>query len=540
MSTVTGTLQDKAGNPLDGFITFTPSVATIDDGVIKTLEPVTAPVTGGTFTIEVQANDVGTPQDWSYQVFEDVPGGRTYNVLVTSGTHDLAELAPVEETSTGSIVLIPGPQGEQGPQGIQGPKGDTGDQGPKGDQGIQGIQGPIGLTALTPGYYPRDSLTGPATTDITSFATGATPDGTLNEQYIINSNTLPAVWPVDAWGPTAPITSNTYTVKTSNSGVATVATYRMMTDAPKFSMLTFATNFMADLYIDGKPYASNPISLVATTGYGAYGFQTITFPSAKPRLIEWRSISGVASIYVAKPYRVWKPAPEANPTIAVVGDSFVLPTTMNDASAGQVTSGAWLRGTYQRMASLLGVTGLITDGIGGTGYLAPSASNRPYTHTSRLAWLSAANPDVIIVHGGGCNDLYNSYTVSQTITAAVGYFQTLRSTFPKARLVFVEGFSPPVFTPATYNPNYIAIRQGVQAGVGITNMYYLDVATSRPPLTGSGYVTATTGDGNSDIYIGSDGAHPTVRGHEYIRNVLAGKIRKVLADDGRLNGTLVR
>ena len=403
---------------------------------------------------------------------------------------------------------------------------------------VNGSQGPTGPAGPSGWYFPRDSFTGPATSDITSVATGAAADGTLNEQYVIASNTLPTPWPVDVYGPSI-ISNNTYITKTSVSSVATVATYRIMTDAPKISLFVSATNFMADLFIDGKPYASNPITLAATTGYGAYGFQTITFPSAKPRLIEWRSVSGLVGIYVAKPYRAWRPAPEANPKIAVVGDSYVLPTTMNDASTGQVTAGNYLRGTYQRMTTLLGVTSLVTDGIGGTGYLAGGGSSLPYTHSSRLSWLTSASPDVIIIHGGGCNDLYNSFTVNQTITAATSYFQGLRNSFPKARLIFVEGFSPPVFTPATYNPNYIAIRQGVQAAVGISNMYYLDIATTRPSLTGSGYVTATNGTGNSDIYVGSDGAHPTIKGHEYIRNVLAGKIRRVLADDGRLDGTLV-
>lgn len=191
------------------------------------------------------------------------------------------------------------------------------------------------------------------------------------------------------------------------------------------------------------------------------------------------------------------------------------------------------------MNSLLGVSNIVTDGIGGTGYIAGGGTNLPYGHSSRIAWLTSANPDVVIVHGGGANDLNSGQTVNQTITGAISYLQTVRSNLPKARIIFVEGFAPPGFTPATYNPNYIAVRQGVQAGVGISNIYYLDIATTRPPLNGSGYVTAANGTGNSDIYVGSDAVHLTIKGNEYVRNILAPKIRRVLADDGRLDGTLI-
>jgi hypothetical protein len=77
-----------------------------------------------------------------------------------------------------------GPQGEQGPVGPQGPAGATGPQGPQGLQGPQGIQGPKGDTGDTGPQGP----TGPA------GATGATAGegittGTANSIYASNGTT---------------------------------------------------------------------------------------------------------------------------------------------------------------------------------------------------------------------------------------------------------------------------------------------------------------------------------------------------------------
>ena len=71
-----------------------------------------------------------------------------------------------------------GDTGEQGPQGIQGPKGDkgeTGEAGPEGPQGPQGIAGANGSKIVT-------------ATDLTNE--GAAPEGTVEGDYAIDTNTL--------------------------------------------------------------------------------------------------------------------------------------------------------------------------------------------------------------------------------------------------------------------------------------------------------------------------------------------------------------
>lgn len=345
---------------------------------------------------------------------------------------------------------------------------------------------------------------------------------------------------VEAFGKMTILTNN-WSAKTSNNGIATVSTYRFMCDGDKISLFTYAGGFAIDLYVNGKPYAGNHILPVATTGFAPYGFQNFVFPSAKPRLIELRMIGGMAGLYTQKPYRIWKPPADSRPKIAVVGDSFVAPTVMSDTAAGGAGNALYLRGIYQRLPMLLGLPHLVTDGIGGTGYVAGAAGNRPYTHAERVQWAQDVNPDVFIVHGGGANDLYNDHPLS-TINATINtYFRTLREKLPFAKLVFVEGFAPPLNGFNENNPDYITIRQTAQAALADVGVYYIDVATTEPWITGqpNGWVTANAGDGNSNVYIGSDAVHLSVKGNTYLRHRLASKLLKILADDGTLLNQLI-
>lgn len=399
----------------------------------------------------------------------------------------------------------------------------------------------LGEKIKIPQYIPKESYAGPASTDNPTMTAGVAWDAAFNEVYITNAGALPPIWPVDCWGDMS-IDSNTWSAKTNVNALATVATYRFMADGPEILVFTYAAGFVMDIFIDGRPYNANPFTPVATSGYAPFGVQKMVFGSDKPegRLIEIRMIGGLVSVSTKKPYRIWKPAPDPNPKVAVVGDSFVFPTVMSDTASG-AASEAWSNGAYQRMPALLGITSMTSDGIGGTGYIAPSGSNLPYTHPNRLAWLNRLKPDVIVMHGGGANDLYTGNSVADTITAATNHFKALRAQHPNAKLVFVEGFAPPLFMPSTFNPNYKAIREGVQTNLAAEGVgaYFLDIATTRPPFNGTGYVTAPNGSGNSDIYIGSDGVHPTVKGNKYIRGIVAPKLRRVLADQGELVGKLI-
>jgi lysophospholipase L1-like esterase len=50
------------------------------------------------------------------------------------------------------------------------------------------------------------------------------------------------------------------------------------------------------------------------------------------------------------------------------------------------------------------------------------------------------------------------------------------------------------------------------ASVGIP---YVDLLSPNP-WTGTGNAGATTGSGNCDVFVSSDGTHPTAAGHDFI------------------------
>lgn len=377
---------------------------------------------------------------------------------------------------------------------------------------------------------------GPVTTDITSVVQTNAGDGTLTQQYILgNSAAVPSTYPgrMNLVAPKAQ--TNAFGYWEPDYPVLGGHIFSVMTDAPKIAFRAgyLSTSYAYQVFVDGAPVTLDPV-----VGNGQQ-FLILTFPTAVPRLIEISTRGAFGSIYMAPPYRAWSPGPLPSPKILVMGDSYAM-STVYAADGSTATAGEF--GMYHRIRGDLGCVNLSVDGVGGTGYIQRNASglgapNNNYA--DRLPLALALAPDVLIVHGGGANDLYFGASTAQVIAAATALFESARAERPHAKLVFVEGFAPPGFTPGTFNPNYIAIRQGLQAALADVGVYYIDVATTSPWISGTGKIGATTGNGNSDIYVGTDGTHLAIRGHDYVRARMATCLRRILADDGSLTNTLI-
>lgn len=323
---------------------------------------------------------------------------------------------------------------------------------------------------------------GPITTDITSIVQSATPDSTLTQAYTIpNSGALPANYPVDFGVALMNAAANAFGYIESTYPVLGGHLMSFYTDAPKIALkFGYCTSGYAyQVFVDGAPVTLDPV-----VGNGGL-YLTMVFPtSGRARLIEIYTRSGIGTLYMATPFRAWKPKPRPKPKIIVVGDSYAMTTSYD--SAGNALPYEY--GIYHRMGADIGVPNMGVDGVGGSGYLQRNAGgvggpNNNYT--DRLSSTIALNPDVVVIHGGGANDLANGYTQAQVITSATSLFQTLRAALPNAKLVFVEGFSPPAFF--TYQAGYVAISAALRTALVDTGVYYIDVATTAPWLTGSGY-----------------------------------------------------
>lgn len=102
--TVTGTFVDAAGNPLSGYVSFTPSITAVTDDAIVPAREVRIPLdTDGKFETELAATDDAdwAATDFTYLVKEVIGGAllRSYNIEVlaaTVGDLDLSEITPVD------------------------------------------------------------------------------------------------------------------------------------------------------------------------------------------------------------------------------------------------------------------------------------------------------------------------------------------------------------------------------------------------------------------------------------------------------------
>lgn len=284
-----------------------------------------------------------------------------------------------------------------------------------------------------------------------------------------------------------------------------------------------------------------PVGVYAPTSLGQSVFHTVLFSDSRPRLIDIRTWTYLKGIYTQKPYELWKPPPRRGPRVLVIGDSWT--------SSSSVVSNV-MNAAYWDIGPLIGSEDVHVDHFGGTGYTVGHTGNggggTSYLHRaenlviSGKTWdISELNPEIIVVHGGGHNDRYKGKTNVEVVAGVVQMFTRLRERCPNAKLVFVEGFTPPsiVSTIPEINEDFISIRQAAQEALAQVGVYYIDVATTRPWVRGLGTTAIPNSDGeNSSIYVVSDGFHLNDSGHGYLRARIASGINVIKTDNGeRLN-----
>lgn len=249
----------------------------------------------------------------------------------------------------------------------------------------------------------------------------------------------------------------------------------------------------------------------AITATGAYYRLPVTFATREQRLLEFEGYGlPFAGVIVGPNDTVWQPQGRG-PRCIIVGDSY---------TEGTGATGSAVTGWAKTFADMMDWPDVFNSGVGGTGYLATGASGRVKFRDRLTADVINWNPDIVIV-AGGCNDNAASASALQTEVDLV--FSTLRTALPLAQLICVGPFFPGGLA-ATYLPVQTSIFAGAQPYVLGT----IDTAVA-PWFTGTGKVGATTGSGNSDLYISSDGTHPTQAGHDYMGQRMAEGVSALLA-----------
>ena len=109
--TLTGSFVDVNGNTVDGSIRFTPIAIVIDTDQNQILinRAITETLVSGAFSIVLPTtndSDV-TPIPFAYKVEEIFSGGRTYFIVLPTGTTsiDLADLSPAVDSATAAAFV---------------------------------------------------------------------------------------------------------------------------------------------------------------------------------------------------------------------------------------------------------------------------------------------------------------------------------------------------------------------------------------------------------------------------------------------------
>ena len=202
-------------------------------------------------------------------------------------------------------------------------------------------------------------------------------------------------------------------------------------------------------------------------------------------------------------------APPAEPRVraVVLGDSF---------TEGMAAVGYSFDNYAAQLGYLAGWKDMYQSGVGATGYLAAPSPKLKFR--DRLATdVFPFNPHVLVV-AGGINDTGSSKAELQAEATAV--FDAVAKNLPNT-IVFVIGPWSPGF-PRTEQ------RDAIKAAVGTrANFYFIDNVAEQWQ-TGTGNVAHPKGDGNGDVYVSDDGAHPSAAGHVYLAGKVAAAVKQVL------------
>jgi len=119
------------------------------------------------------------------------------------------------------------------------------------------------------------------------------------------------------------------------------------------------------------------------------------------------------------------------------------------------------------------------------------------------------------------------YTLSAIQSAAAALWTGLRAAYPTATIMLVGPWSSGSNQP----PIYGQISNALEAQAAIT----LPPINGQTPfvnlqgtITGTGNEGAPANNGNADIYIASDGVHPTDAGHTYIAQLVSKQFQRLL------------
>ena len=295
------------------------------------------------------------------------------------------------------------------------------------------------------------------------------------------------------------------------------------TDEPVFEWKTRGVAGHAwRLVVDGELAFENANTAVPATG--SRYFIKVDFGTRKRRSIrlELSNSTPFGGVQVPTVGTILRPSAPLGPKVIFLGSSYEEGTGTH----------AGFQGWPYAAADRLGWRHVESSGSGGTGILNPStgSGSSKVKYRDRLTVdVTSRNPDVIVI-AAGPNDA-SSYSVSAIGAEAALLYAKARNESPDAFLIAVSNYT--TNDSGNVSATILATRDAIKAAALANDVdLFIDTIAGQwtradgqtgpaqgPWINGTGRSGATTGVGNSDLYIGgltgSDVVHPTPDGHAY-------------------------
>lgn len=271
------------------------------------------------------------------------------------------------------------------------------------------------------------------------------------------------------------------------------------------------------IWVDGVPMTVGGVK-PSTTAWAAWKYK-LTFASAAPRIFVIELSRGMefGGINVGPNYGVWKEGSEPFRTV-FVGDSYA------DGSASDQVGYATSYVDSMGPETLRRIVGFDGDGwlcaCGGLGYLkVPPSFPAGGIPRAKIPYdVTPYDPDWILV-ALGINDNDTVAVLQAEVTA---YYQDLLAQNPNAVVTVIGPFRAPTLNPGQARMDAIKAGVAAQAAAVASKriMYFDTFAETWQDIAGR--VGAVSGAGNSNLYIGPDGTHPSQDGVNYLSRLCAG------------------
>lgn len=280
-----------------------------------------------------------------------------------------------------------------------------------------------------------------------------------------------------------------------------------MSDAPIIDIhVLCGAGSTARLLIDGQPVSTANLAYPNTSGSAIFNVDFTAVGGRQNRHFRWEGLgdAGFRGVGIGVFDSVWPVETGLDLKVATLGDSVCANTGATDPNGG------W----QHQFAKLVGITDIRQVGLGSSGLVNTGTYNSNFGDATRLADLVEIQPDVILMMSS-VND--QAKTAGTVQAAALAAFQLWRTNFPNA-LIVVSGL-----WPGSGNNSAAQLLVETEVLAAFTawadgNSVFVPVnatGTDTPWVTGTGFVGATSGSGNSNV-LNQDISHPNQAGHDYL------------------------